>query len=293
MIDLNIHKTLQGAEGQMNLQLELHIKRGQFVTLYGASGAGKTSTLRILSGLLQPEKGRILVNGATWLDTEKGIHLKAQKRKIGYVFQDYALFPNMTVRQNLEFALSKKQNKEIVSELIETVELGELQDRKPNTLSGGQQQRVALARALVQEPEILLLDEPLSALDIKIRLKLQDYLLKIHKEYELTTILVSHDIGEIHKLSDWVVVLENGGIARQGSPTEVFIHQKMNGAFTLSGEILKIEHQKTGFIATVLVQNTLIEVGIDEKQAKDLNIGEKIIISSKTFEPIIHKIIAS
>jgi molybdate transport system ATP-binding protein len=184
----------------MVLDLDLTIEKGQFVTLFGESGAGKTSTLRMLSGLLKPDSGTITVGNSTWFDSSRGIDLKPQQRKVGYVFQDYALFPNMTVLQNLEYALQKNQDNGKIRELLEFAELDELQHRSPETLSGGQKQRVALARALVQRPEILILDEPLSALDLKMRIKLQEYLLKVHKTYNLTTILVSHDIGEIVKL---------------------------------------------------------------------------------------------
>jgi len=215
MIQAHIYKTLSTANGKMLLDIQLNIKKGQFVTLYGPSGTGKTSTLRTLAGLLSVDKGQIVVDDKIWFDSEKKINVSPQQRRIGYVFQDYALFPNMTVRKNLEFALEKDQDRSIIQELITIVELEELQHRKPETLSGGQQQRVALVRALVRKPEILLLDEPLSALDIKMRTKLQDYILKVHRKYELTTILVSHDVGEIMKMSDEIYCLENGKISLQ------------------------------------------------------------------------------
>jgi len=290
MISLNIHKTLQAAEGEMTLRLNLNIERGQLVTLYGESGAGKTSTLRIISGLLKPEKGHITVNDTTWFNAENKINLKPQQRKNGYVFQDYALFPNMTVRQNLEFGLAKNQNKNIVSELINIMELGDLQQRIPETLSGGQKQRVALARALVQKPEILLLDEPLSALDIKIRLKLQDYILKVHRKFHLTTILISHDIGEIHKLSSWVFVLEKGQLINQGHPTEIFVNEKISGKFKFTGEVLKIERQEVVFIVTVLIQNEVVKVIAQEVEIEGLKLGDKVIVASKAFNPVIYKI---
>ena len=180
MIHIDLQKTLKSAHGEMNLDIKITIEKGEFVTLYGDSGAGKTSTFRMIAGLLKADSGKIRVNENTWFDASSRINLPPQKRKVGFVFQDYALFPNMTVRQNLEYALDKNQDRNIITQLIETVELGQLQNRKPETLSGGQKQRVALARALVQKPEILLLDEPMSALDSKMRLKLQDYILKVH-----------------------------------------------------------------------------------------------------------------
>ena len=177
MISCEIEKTLKAPGGEMKLHLDLEFKKGELATLYGESGAGKTSTLRMLAGLLTPDRGRIVVGDRTWFDSDRKINLKPQERNLGFVFQDYALFD-------------------------------ELQDRKPETLSGGQKQRVALARALVGKPELLLLDEPLSALDAKIRTRLQDAILALHREFGLTTLLISHDLGEIHKLSDHVVELE-------------------------------------------------------------------------------------
>ncbi|MEM7485011.1 MAG: ATP-binding cassette domain-containing protein [Bacteroidota bacterium] len=290
MIVLDIDKKLLAADGEMHLELNLTLEKGKLITLYGESGAGKTSTLRLLSGLMKPDQGRIIVNGKTWFDSDKKINLPPQKRKIGYVFQDYALFPNMTVLENLEFALAKGQDKKNVSDLIEIIELGTLQHRKPETLSGGQKQRVALARALAERPDILLLDEPLAALDIKIRLKLQDYIQKIHREFNLTTILISHDIGEIVKLSDHVIFLEKGSIVRQGNPDELFINRNISGKFKFTGEILKIEQQEIVHIATVLIQNSVVKVIVQDSEVQDLHVGDKVLVATKAFNPILYKI---
>lgn len=286
MIEFDIHKTLKGASGSFNLELNLHIKEGQLVTLYGVSGAGKTSTLQMLSGLLKPDSGRIIVNDVVWFDRDKNINLSPQQRGIGYVFQDYALFPNMTVRQNLEFALKKHQDNSIISELINIVELEELQDRKPNALSGGQQQRVALARALVQQPRLLLLDEPLSALDIAIRSKLQDYILKAHNTYGLTTVLVSHDIGEVIKLSDNVIVLENGKIIKQGIPLEVFIGKTIDSAIQLAGVVLAINDLEV----TLSVASQIIKVKSTEKELLTIKIGDTLVLTSEMLNPQLYKI---
>lgn len=286
MIEFDIHKTLKGASGSFNLELNLYIKEGQLVTLYGDSGAGKTSTLQMLSGLLKPDSGRIIVNDVVWFDRDKNINLSPQQRGIGYVFQDYALFPNMTVRQNLEFALKKHQDNSIISELINIVELEELQDRKPNVLSGGQQQRVALARALVQQPRLLLLDEPLSALDIAIRSKLQDYILKAHNTYGLTTVLVSHDIGEVIKLSDNVIVLENGKIIKQGTPLEVFIGKTIDSAIQLAGVVLAINNLEV----TLSVASQIIKVKSTEKELLTIKIGDTLVLTSEMVNPQLYKI---
>ncbi len=274
----------------MVLDLELNIAKGQFVTLFGESGAGKTSTLRMLSGLLKPDMGSITVDGRTWFDSNRNINLIPQQRKVGYVFQDYALFPNMTVRQNLEYALQKNQDNSIIQELLDFAQLSELQQRKPETLSGGQKQRVALARALVQRPEILILDEPLSALDLKMRIKLQEYLLQIHKKYKLTTILVSHDIGEIVKLSDCVFEIQNGKVIKKGTASDFFGLNKTSAKFRFSGEVLKIEKEDVIYVISVLIGSDVIKVVSDRTEANELKVGDQVLVASKAFNPIIQKI---
>jgi molybdate transport system ATP-binding protein len=291
MIKLHIHKKLWSASGEMQLEVEHTIVPGTFTTLYGESGAGKTSIFRIFAGLLAPERGRIVVDEAVWLDSSKKIDLPPQQRNLGFLFQDYALFPNMTVRENLLFALNKKQDKNTVEELIEIIELGELQHRMPGTISGGQKQRVALARALVRKPVILLLDEPLSALDHAMRIKLQHYVLQVHREFKLTTLMVSHDVAEILKMSDQMLVLENGKIIRQGPPSEIFTHKEVSGKFQFSGEIIGMQKQDFIFIITILIGNELVKVVADETEAITLNIGDKVLVASKAFNPIIRKIV--
>ncbi len=287
MIFLNIEKKLHAAHGDMLLDLNLHIQQGQLVTLYGASGAGKTSTLRMLSGLFRPDKGKITVNGEVWFDSTQRINLKPQQRTIGFVFQDYALFPNMTVLQNLEFALNKHGDKNIISELIAMVELGDLQNRKPATLSGGQKQRVALARALVQQPKILLLDEPLSALDANIRSKLQDYLLRIHQRFNLTTLLISHDKAEICKLSDWVFVLDNGQLQQQGTPTDIFIDKKNQQSLQLTGKVVDIVQEKNTYTVSVLIENQVIVVNVSTNNFQNLCIGDKVRVAFEMSNPVL------
>jgi molybdate transport system ATP-binding protein len=221
MIELSIKKRLLASKGYMHLNVNFEISMGQLVTLYGPSGAGKTTILRMLCGLAVPDEGKIKVSGETWFDSTSRINIKPQIRNVGIVFQDYALFPNMTVKENLEYALEKNQPRTIVSELLDLMELSSLADHKPAVLSGGQQQRVALARAIVRKPRVLLLDEPMSALDTTLRLKIQDYILKVHRQYNLTTILVSHDIIEVIRLSQHVFMIENGLIVNQGPPASV------------------------------------------------------------------------
>lgn len=290
LITLNLHHPLLSASGEMALQVKLNIAPGSFLTLYGPSGAGKTSLLRILAGLMRPAHGQIVVEGQTWLDTEQGINWPPQQRSTGFLFQDYALFPNMTVKENLSFALKKGQNKTIVRELIELMELGALRDRKPNSLSGGQQQRVALARALVQQPKLLMLDEPLSALDSAMRSKLQQHLLAVHRAYGLTTILVSHDAAEILRLSDWVVELEQGQVRGQGSPTEIFSHRSVSGKFQFIGEVVEITQEGFIFIVAILIGQALTRVVADQTEVEGLVAGDRVLVASKAFNPIIQKL---
>jgi molybdate transport system ATP-binding protein len=222
MIKLDLHKKLFGADGIIQLQVNFTVQTNELVTLYGPSGAGKTSIIRMIAGLMKPDQGSILVDGVSWFDSQQKMHLRTQERPIGLVFQEYSLFPNMTVYENLKFALPKGNPKDMIEELLETIGLKNLRDTKPNLLSGGQKQRVALARALVRNPSILLLDEPLSALDTAMRNKLQDDILAFHKRFGLTTILVSHDYHEVKKMSDRVFLIENGKIAEEGKFGQVF-----------------------------------------------------------------------
>jgi len=290
MIDISINKKLRSNSGNMNLDVDFDISNGELLTLYGKSGAGKTTILKIIAGLLKPDGGRIVVNGKTWFDDKKRIDLPTQKRNLGFVFQEYSLFPNMSVKENLTFALTKGQDKKIVSDLIEIIDLGDLQNRNPNTLSGGQKQRVSLARTLVQRPELLLLDEPLSALDDEMRIRLQQYILRVHHEFNLTTILISHDVSEIIKMADCLMELDHGKIVNMGKPKELFIQSAKNDGIEFSGEIISIETRNSDAKVTVLIGRDLMHITIDLELASKLMLGEKIIISSERFDPVIKKI---
>lgn len=290
MIHLCLEKKLTAENGEMQMQINIDVEQGKLITIYGSSGTGKTSILRMLAGLLQPDKGLITVNETTWFDSKKKINVKAQKRRIGFIFQHYSLFPNMTIKENLFFALDKKQDTKIVDELISIIELSDLKNRKPEKLSGGQMQRVALARALVRRPEILVLDEPLSALDSKMRTKLQDYILRVHKEFRLTTILVSHDPGEVIKMSDKIFLLENGKISKEGNPIDIFTTKKLSGKFQFTGQIIQIEKQDVIYIITILIEGSVVKIIAEETETKELNVGDKVLVASKAFNPIIQKI---
>jgi molybdate transport system ATP-binding protein len=287
MIAVNITKRLETAEGPLDAHYELNINDGEFLTLFGSSGAGKTTLLRLIAGLEQPNSGTIEVDGEIWFDSSKKINLPPQKRSIGFVFQDYALFPTMSVRENLLFAADNVQQRANVDELIELIELTQLSDRRPDTLSGGQKQRVALGRALVRRPKILLLDEPLSALDPAMRAKLQNELALIHSRLGVTTLLVSHDIAETVKLSDRLASVVSGRIERLCPPMEFFSPQTLSGKLQLIGEVLKIEEDFPAVIVTLLVGTSIVRTVLSASEASELRMGEHAIISTKAFNPIL------
>ncbi len=290
MIDIQFQKNLNGSSGKMLLDIDLKIVKGAFVSLYGPSGAGKTSILRMIAGLLAPDQGKLKVGGETWYDSAVKVSLSPQKRDVGMVFQDFALFPNLTVRGNLEYAKNKQSDGAIVGELIDLMDLGDLQDSQTTMLSGGQKQRVALARSIVQKPSVLLLDEPLSALDPSMRSKLQDYILKAHKVYDLTTIMVSHDVAEIFKMSDEVIMLDQGCVTKRGKPREVFANNEVSGKFQFTGEIVEIQHQGFLYIISILIGNDFVKVIGEKEEVKDLKVGERVMVASKAFNPIIKKL---
>lgn len=221
VLSIHIEREMLTSEGKNLLKVDLEIAENELLCLFGHSGAGKTTLLRILAGLFNPDRGFISFNGQVWYDSAKKINLSPQQRNVGYMFQDYALFPNMTVRKNIEFA-QRTRNAEEVDTLLSHFGLEALQKQYPAKLSGGQKQRVALARALAAKPNLLLLDEPLSALDYEMRLNLQEEILKAHELLNSVTLLVSHDKDEVSKLATSVILLRNGAIIGQGEPEEVF-----------------------------------------------------------------------
>jgi len=216
-LDCTLH--LQDGQRAFVLEAQLQLLAGELLALSGPSGSGKTTLLRILAGLEKRAHGCLEFQGEVWQDTTKGVFWVPQQRSIGVVFQDYALFPNMRVEQNLRFALAKNEGDSFVRELLEVMDLWELKNAYPRELSGGQQQRVALARALVRRPKLLLLDEPLSALDTSMRDHLQRFIREIHERYQLTTLLISHHAEEIQRLADRVLCLEKGKIVEEYKPT--------------------------------------------------------------------------
>lgn len=288
MIQIELQTALGSQDQHFQLDVSFSVNEGDFIAVYGDSGAGKTTLLRMIAGLMKANSGKIEMKDETWYNSAKSVCLTPQKRKAGMVFQDYALFPNMTVKQNLEFALKKGQSKNIIAELIDVFELKELQNQRSNKLSGGQKQRVALARALVQNPKVLLLDEPMSALDDKMRQKLQKYLRKVHDKFGLTTFIVSHDIAEVFKLCNKVIKIENGKIADEGTPGDVFLSKKLAGKFNVVGTILTIRKENDSPIANIIADQNIFEVVLSEEESYE--IGDKVMVVAEDFKPSLVKI---
>ncbi|MDA8408311.1 MAG: ATP-binding cassette domain-containing protein [Deltaproteobacteria bacterium] len=274
MIKLRVKKHLIGQQSDFDLDVSTTIETNELVALTGASGAGKTTLLRIIAGLDAPDQGAIVVDGETWFHRGRRVCVSPQNRSVGFVFQNYALFPTMTVRRNLEYAAGRRKDPRI-DELLNVVELENLQNRYPETLSGGQQQRVALARALIRHPKILLLDEPLSALDHSMRKRLQDEILRLRLELGLTVLFVSHDQNEICRLASRVICMKHGEIVFQGSAEETVSRQTEALAGCGAGKINEIRKTPEGLILVVAIGATLVEIPISgeylEKIQKEIS----------------------
>ncbi|MCT7611066.1 ATP-binding cassette domain-containing protein [Aliarcobacter butzleri] len=279
MIEIKINKPLHGSNGTMNLDIDLKINKGEFVALSGLSGSGKTTLLRILAGL-ENATGTLKIDNEYWLNEKYS--KDSQKRDIGFVFQDYALFPNFTVLQNLLYV---KKDKELAKHLLDMTDMYELKDRYPNSLSGGQKQRVSLCRALMNKPKLLLMDEPLSALDPQMRTKLQNEILTLHKEFNTTTIMVSHDPSEMYRLASRVLVLDYGKIVNDGLPKDILLKTKGSQKFSFEGELLDIVRVDVIDIAIISIGQQLVEIVLTKEESKTLKIGQKVNVSTKAFTP--------
>jgi molybdate transport system ATP-binding protein len=210
--------------GALELKVALDVRAGECLALAGPSGAGKTSVLRIAAGLVRPERGVVEANGETWLDTERGVDVPPERRRCGYVFQEYALFPHLSAWQNVAYPLRgmpRAQRRGRALELLGRFGLRELAEARPRTLSGCERQRVAVARALARRPTVLLLDEPLSALDARTRASASRELSAVLRDVEVPALLVTHDFAEAAQLGDRVGVIDSGRIVQEGTPTEL------------------------------------------------------------------------
>lgn len=247
-------------EGEAVLDnISLEISKGEFITLLGSSGCGKTTTLRIIAGLEQPDAGSV------WLDGREVTGLEPNQRDVNTVFQNYALFPHMNVAENIGYGLKlkkvpKSEIKKKVSQMLELVQLEGYEKRKPSELSGGQKQRVAIARALVNNPEVLLLDEPLGALDLQLRRAMQIELKHLQKKLGITFIYITHDQEEAINMSDRIAVMRDGRIEQIGTPDEIYNHPKTSYVATFVGNA-NILH---GVAESIQGQNAIVKIGNDK-----------------------------
>ncbi|MCE3046582.1 ABC transporter ATP-binding protein [Helicobacter kayseriensis] len=279
MITFDFGKKLKGAQGEFELHFKGEISNQECIGIFGASGAGKSTILRIFAGLEKPDWGELCVDGEKW--NAFNVFLPPQKREVGVVFQNYALFPHLNVGENVGFGKGVK--KEEVRKLLEMMELDQIAQHPIHKLSGGQAQRVAIARALARQPKILLLDEPLSALDYKIKNKLIDELNSLQKELGFVMILVSHQISEIYRLSNRIFELDAGNIVGIKTPKENF-----EGAnVALNVEVLSIEFLGICAQIKVLLNQRVFSFVCHPKELEGICIGDHIEIMLKSFSPLI------
>ncbi len=286
MIEIDIEKTVRSRHGTLRLRLCEKIRPGERVALFGPSGAGKTTLLRMLAGLTRPDTGRVVVDGETWFDAARGVDLPVRRRSIGVVFQDGALFPHLDVRRNVEFGAAAGE-RAWVDELLALTGLSPLHARLPGTLSGGQKQRVALARALARKPALLLLDEPLSALDADARRHLQDDLLRLHDRLKFRFIVVSHDIAEVFTLAQRVFEIRDGVVNDAGNPQDAFLSRGGAGRLHLHGKVLAVRHQEVVHVVTLLIGQEVVEVLASEAEVARFRIGDVVAIAVKAAHPLI------
>lgn len=268
----NLHKVYDNGHEAIK-SVSFTVKKGDLVCLLGPSGCGKTTILNMLAGLLSPTSGEILFDGRNVVDVEP------KDRQIGYVFQNYALYPHMTVLQNVMFPLTvgknkidKEEAKKIAEKYMDLTQISELADQKPGSLSGGQQQRVAIARALVQEPKILLMDEPLSNLDARLRLRIREEIRALVKEVGITTLFVTHDQEEALSIGD-KIILFNGGVIQQDDVGQNFYLQP-NNAFVAN------------FVGNPVIDNFSVQVKDGKLTGSDFEIAVADLDKSRFKKPL-------
>ena len=286
----NIKKSFTAGETVLD-HINLAVGKGEFITLLGSSGCGKTTTLRIIAGLEQPDEGSV------WLDGREVTGLDPNQRDVNTVFQNYALFPHMNVAENIGYGLKLKkvpkgEIKKKVAQMLALVQLEGYEKRKPSELSGGQKQRVAIARALVNNPKVLLLDEPLGALDLQLRRAMQIELKHLQKKLGITFIYITHDQEEAINMSDRIAVMKDGRFEQIGTPDEIYNHPKTSYVATFVGNV-NILH---GVVESVQCQNALVKIGNDrvtvkvetdpqvaEKESeRTLTVGEKVTLAVRS-----------
>jgi len=282
---------LQKKWHSFQLNVTFKIPPGKVTVLFGPSGAGKSSILHFVSGLATADNGSIRNGNDIWFDKKNNINLSPQYRSVGYVFQDYALFPHLTVEKNVLYGAKERHSGDKAKELLAIVGLSGYERYYPSQLSGGQKQRIALIRALAREPDLLLMDEPLSAVDWHTRRQLQDDLKRILHQLNVTTLYVTHDIPETYKMADNVVVIHSGNAIKQGTPEEVFLGKRLSTRVQLAGKVIDIEYDTIMAIVTILHAEQYFKTLIDTEEVQRLNlkIGDDVIIGAKSSDVVLFK----
>lgn len=292
MLDARIKKRFTSGNGRP-FSIDVEVKAADGITVFfGASGAGKTSILRAIAGILIPDEGRITLRDDVYFDSAAGINLPMQRRKVGYVFQNHVLFPHLTAEQNILYGIRKESRHDAptrVQELLALLGIEKTRDRYPHLLSGGEQQRVALARALATEPSIMLLDEPLSAVDVATRARLLEEIASIQRRSGIPFLYVTHNHSEALRLGDTMVVIEDGKVAQKGTPLEVFSTPRTAsvaravGTENLFAGMVRQHHFEDG-TTTVVVGSCLIEVPLN-----GLPVGSQVTIGIRSEDIIVSR----
>ncbi|NUO07803.1 MAG: ATP-binding cassette domain-containing protein [Candidatus Brocadia sp.] len=289
MLKVCVEKTWK----EFGLKVNFDIPHEKVTALFGPSGAGKSSILRLISGLERPDGGIIHKGEEVWYDESKAINLLPQQRSVGFVFQDFALFPHLTVERNVAYGIKEKKRLREAKDLLSLVGLSGYERYYPGQLSGGQKQRVALVRALARRPNILLLDEPLSALDWETRRQLQEDLKRVIKQLHVTTLYVTHDVTEVYKLADYVVVMEAGKVIKRGTPEEIFMGRRLSTRIQIAGKVVDIESDSIMAAVTVMHEDQYFKTLIDTEEIHRLNImvGDDVVIGAKSSDVILFKVL--
>lgn len=281
-------------QSPISLDVSFACKAGEVLALVGPSGSGKTTILRCIAGLYEPDGGVVQVGESRWFDSGQSIHLTPQARRVGFVFQDYALFPHLTVLENIAIALPNDQTaasrQNMAEDYLERVGLGGLGARYPNALSGGQQQRVALARALAREPDVLLLDEPFSAVDQVTRRKLRAEMAEITRHLNIPIILVTHDLEEACTLANRICVLHGGQSLQVGEPQEVLRQP-------ISAKVAKVVDVRNVFSAEVIAVDAeanllLLQWGayaLEAKYQPNIQVGDQVFWCIQPADLLLHQ----
>ncbi len=289
MLQVHLKKQWKG----FGLDVSFEIPRGKITVLFGPSGAGKSTILRLVAGLEIADSGNILHGGKVWFDDARRIDVSPQQRSIGFVFQDYALFPHLTVEKNVAYGVKGKESAKTVKELLSLIGLSGYERCYPAQLSGGQKQRVALVRAMARNPGLLLLDEPLSALDWETRARLQTDVKQIIHRFQSTALYVTHDVSEVYKLADYVIVLESGKVVKQGTPEDVFLGKRLSTRIQVVGKVIGIEHDVIMSTVTVLHADQFFKALIDREEIDGLGlqVGDDVVMGAKSSDVILFKIL--